>query len=328
MGEVFQDHFFYRYTRPEWPVWFDEGLAEYFGSFEIQGNQVKIGVLNPAKVAYLVNAMDTKTMVSLRALLNSSPSAYNGERMNMYYAASWGLTRFLIEHEEYAKRLPRFVEALREGEAGLTAFEENFGKDLEKLEDSWIRWLQEVGKPSDALTALSNGRTIDEWAIHEGGIWWVEDAAIHGESDGSYNYLIRSTFPRESFRLHLQTRLDSGSAGIVLGNNFHGEYPYYFLIDIESHRISVRESHSPTRLTTIATSPIDLPRSQWRNFDVEVHDGRLRVSMEGEVLIDVPEERIRYSIVGLYLSGGKAQFRDLLIGPPAIRPAAPGSVSP
>ena len=90
-------------------------------------------------MAYLVNALDTNTMVSLRSLLNSSTAAYNGERMNMYYAASWGLIRFLIEDERYASGLPRFVRSLQNGTTGLRAFEESFGDNFAEFEKAWTQ---------------------------------------------------------------------------------------------------------------------------------------------------------------------------------------------
>lgn len=88
MGEIFGDHFFYRYTRPNWPIWFDEGLAEHYGSFSINNGLLKIGQKNPAKLAYLANAIRSGSLVSLENLLKSDSTRFSGSHMNVYYAAS------------------------------------------------------------------------------------------------------------------------------------------------------------------------------------------------------------------------------------------------
>ena len=114
----------------------------------------------------------------------------------------------------------------------------------------------------------------------------------------------------------------------MLGNNFHGEYPYYYLIEFSPNHVAIRQSHSPTKLETIAKADASLDPGQWLNVDVEVRDGHLQVSVENTIQLKAEQTHPLYSIIGLYLFDATAQFRDILIGAPPVRPAAPRSISP
>ena len=86
MGELFKDHYFLRYSKKNWPIWFDEGLAEYFGSFELRDGTLRFGARNKTKIAYLLNALHTKSFVSLPKMLTALSDRYSGATMNLYYA--------------------------------------------------------------------------------------------------------------------------------------------------------------------------------------------------------------------------------------------------
>lgn len=323
MGEVFEDPFFYRYTRPNWPIWFDEGLAEYFGSFQIEGDALRIGTTNSGKLAYLVNALETGTFVGLRSLLRSPPDRYSGDSMNIYYAASWGLVSFLAHHPTHAERLPLYLMRLRSGHDGMDAFSELFGPDLDTLDAEWRAWVGRQSLPVPGPVALFDGRGIEEWTIHEGGGWRVEDGAIRAEGTSSYNYLIRSELPHRLFTVKLRLRLEKGTAGLILGNNFHGEYPYYYLVDFAANRVAVRRSFSATHIDVVRSAPERIRLGEWVDVTVRVTADRLQVSVDGRQVLDVPEDRDRYSLFGLYLYHARASFKDIVLTPEPFRPTGP-----
>ena len=323
MGEVFEDPFFYRYTRPNWPIWFDEGLAEYYGSFHVDGDDLQIGTQNAGKLAYLVNALETGTFIGLRALLRSPPDRYSGDSMNIYYASSWGLVSFLAQHPTYADRLPLFLMRLRTNQDGLEAFTALFGPDLDALDAEWRAWVARAAARIGGPVDLFDGRSIEEWTIHEGGSWRVEDGEIRAEGEGSYNYLIRSEVPHRLFTVRLKLRLERGTAGLILGNNFHGEYPYYYLVDFSQSRVAVRRSYSATHIEVIRSAPARMNIGEWADVTLRVTADRLQVSVDGRKVLDVPEDRDRYSLFGLYLYHARASFKDIVLTPEPFRPTGP-----
>ena len=325
MGEVFKDHYFFRYSKPNWPIWFDEGLAEYFGSFRVDRSDIKIGARNKTKIAYLLNALSTGSFVGLADLLTSPSEKYSGASMNLYYAEAWGLVDFLVKNEPYGKSLPRFYAAIKADADGLSSFKRFFGEDLEDLDRRFRAHLWSMGSIADGWLPLFNGQTIDDWTVHEGGDWAVQGGVVSGAGDENYNYLIKSELPYSAFTFTLEVKLGEGTTGVILGNNFHGEYPYYYLIDLARDQVTLRRSYSATRITTLKESQPHVPEGQWLPVTVQVVANRLKVWVNGQPVLDEPEDKDRYSLFGVYLYQGKAQFRDMRLRkesptPPAAPP--------
>ena len=324
MGEAFKDHYFFRYSKPNWPIWFDEGIAEYFGSFEVVGSTIRIGARNKTKIAYLLNALHSKTFVGLRDLLTAASERYSGASMNLYYAEAWGLIDFLVSNPQYHAAVAGFYADIKRERDGLAAFKHHFGADIEDLDRRWRAHLWRLGTVRDGWRVLFNGQSIDDWTIHEGGRWRVEGATIHGVGDENYNYLIQSGLPHTAFSLELDVRVDAGTAGVILGNNFHGEYPYYYLIDIARDQVTLRRSYSAVRISTLKEAHPTIREDKWVSVRVQVAGDRLRVWVDQKQILDEPEDRERYSLFGVYLYQGAAHFRNLRMrkeGP--VPPAAP-----
>ncbi|NUN13639.1 MAG: DUF1080 domain-containing protein [Myxococcales bacterium] len=313
MGEIFGDHFFYRYTRPNWPIWFDEGLAEHYGSFSINNGLLKIGQKNPAKLAYLANAIRSGSLVSLENLLKSDSTRFSGSHMNVYYAASWGLVAFLLQDKEYARGMSAFLWRLRRNQDGISAFKDSFTRDLVTLDKRWRAWLLESSRPETTRHVLFDGTHIDDWTIHEGGNWVARDGIIEASGDPSYNYLIKSELPSEDFSLSMNVQVNSGTVGLILGNNFHGEYPYYYLIDLSHDKITLRRSYSPTEIVRLDSFSGGLPLDQWATVTVTVFGGRLLVSVNSVTVINAAEDRESYSLFGLYLYKATARFGQITL---------------
>jgi hypothetical protein len=324
MGEVFKDHYFFRYSKANWPIWFDEGLAEYFGSFEMVGKRIRIGARNKTKISYLINALATDTFVSLPELLVAPSERYSGASMNLYYAQAWGLVDFLVRNEPYSRELARFYAAVKAEADGLASFKHHFGQDLETLDRRWRSHLWSLGAIADGWRSLFNGQSIDDWTVHEGGDWKVRNGVVRGRGDDNYNYLIKSELPYTAFTFTLEVMIDEGTTGVILGNNFHGEYPYYYLIDLARDQVTLRRSYSATRITTLRETQPHVPEREWLPVTVTVMHGRLKVWINGQPVLDEPEDRDRFSLFGVYLYQGKAKFRNLRLRKESpIPPAAP-----
>ncbi len=324
MGEVFEDHYFFRYSKPNWPIWFDEGLAEYFGSFSVVDDDVKIGARNKTKIAYLLNALHSGTFVGLAELLSAPSEKYSGASMNLYYAEAWGLVDFLVKNQPYSENLPRFYAAIRADADGRASFERFFGSDLQDLDRRWRAHLWSLGSIPDGWQTLFNGKSIDDWTIHEGGRWKVANDAVHGVGDDNYNYLIKSELPYTAFTLTLEVKLERGTTGVILGNNYHGEYPYHYLIDLARDQVTLRRSYSATRISTLKETQPHVPEGQWLPVTVTVMNDRLKVWVNGQAVLDEPESRNRYSLFGVYLYQGEAKFRKVRLRKESpIPPAAP-----
>jgi tetratricopeptide (TPR) repeat protein len=109
-------HYFLNYNYPPVQGWFEEGLAEYFGSIQIGGKQVEMGgdpELAPEWHEDIFDEMrrDPKTPQSLTQLLSSpvwlsmgdlftmkhdGSGAREGTHNTLYYAQSWMVIHYLV----------------------------------------------------------------------------------------------------------------------------------------------------------------------------------------------------------------------------------------
>ncbi len=322
MGEHFGDHHFSRYTRKNWPIWFDEGMSEYLGSYAIDGEGIRIPAPNKGKLAYLANALEHRAFVDLRRLLRAPASWFSGASMNIFYAESWGLIDYLVHTPKLRAKIPLFYRKVRAGQDGLVAFTSCFGPDLDAFEVKWRAYIERSVKPSPRAVWLFNGHGIDDWTVHEGGAWKVRRGQIFGDGGRNYNYLIKNEIPLRDFSFELDILIEKGMAGLILGNNYHGEYPYYYLIDVARDAVTLRRSYTATRIKDVKAAFADIPLGRWVRLQVTVLERDLSIKVNGREVLVARSDRDSYSLFGLYLYHAHARFKNIRLRPE--RREAPG----
>lgn len=313
MGEQFADHNFTRYTRRHWPVWFDEGMAEFLGSFELHAGKVKVPALNKGKLAYLYNALASSMFIDLASLLKAPAERFSGASMNIYYAEAWGLLQFLLSNPSNRPKMAQFFRRIKAGEDGVVAFKAAFGDDLTKLDEAWRVYLLQLAEPRPGKVALFAGDTVDDWTIHEGGQWRAANGEIAGTGDRNYNYLIKNEIPAQALTYSVEVNLQRGTAGLILGNNFHGEYPYYYLIEFSRDVVMLRRAWSASQIEPVIQAYAEVPVAEWVTVKVSVVDRVLTLWVGEREVLKARTDRDRYSLFGLYLYKAKARFRNVTL---------------
>ncbi len=117
------------------PVWFNEGLAEYYSSFKINGGKAVIG--DPISSHVLL--LRQRQPIPLERLLqvgHSSPEYNEDDKTGVFYAESWALVHLLLLGNNGRRRegLSRYVEILGEEADSLEAFRQAFETPLDELE--------------------------------------------------------------------------------------------------------------------------------------------------------------------------------------------------
>ncbi len=322
MGEQFADHHFSRYTRRNWPIWFDEGIAEYLGSFEVAGTGIHIPAQNKGKLAYLANAIANNVFIDLAALLKAPAERFSGASMNIYYAESWGLIDFLLHSPLHRSNVAQFFRKIRQGEDGLVAFKACFGNDLTTIDAAWRVYIHEATRPAQGWVPLFSGESIDDWTVHEGGQWRAGQGEIRGQGDRNYNYLIKSEVPMTDLSYELDLQLQQGTAGLILGNNFHGEYPYYYLIEIARDAVLLKRAWSASQIEPVVQAYAEIPLGQWVHLRVQIIDRVLHMTVGGKEILTTRVDRDRYSLFGLYLYRAKVRFRNVQVHNEQAEPKA------
>jgi hypothetical protein len=313
MGEQFGDHHFSRYTRRNWPIWFDEGMSEYLGSFEVRGQGIVIPAANKGKLAYLTNAIAHDAYVDLASLLRAPADKFSGASMNIYYAEAWGLFDYLLSTPALRGRMAVFFRKIRSGDDGIAAFRASFGDDLAALDTAWRAHVQRAAQPATGWVQLFSGESIDDWTIHEGGQWRAGHGEISGAGDRNYNYLIKSELPLTDFSYEVDLLLQRGTAGLILGNNYHGEYPYHYLIDVARDAVMLRRAHSSSQIEPVLQAYAEMPLGEWVRLRVQVIDQTLRLFVNGREALSSRVDRDRFSLFGMYLYRARVKFRHIQV---------------
>ena len=135
-------HSFLRNTIPGAPLWFNEGIAEYYSTFDARGVTVEIGRPITDHVLWLRE----KKMIPLAELfaIDMKSPAYNERnRAGVFYAQSWALVHYLLAgNSERREQLPKLVSLLMSGRSADEAVRGAFGIDVAMLEIELRRYVQ------------------------------------------------------------------------------------------------------------------------------------------------------------------------------------------
>ena len=111
---------------PGLPLWLNEGLAEYYSTFTVAGNEAKLGEPVLSHVVWLYQ----NALLPLRDLISmnyDSPGYNEGTRQGGFYAESWALAHYLLSRPERRERTAQYLRDLFDGVPGDQAFEKAFG---------------------------------------------------------------------------------------------------------------------------------------------------------------------------------------------------------
>lgn len=128
------------------PPWFNEGLAEYYSTFEIKDNiKVILGNLIDPHILTLRQ----RRMLPLKTLfaVDHKSDYYNEKhKQNIFYAQSWLLMHYLIQTED-GKRVPyinKFLSSLNKGVELDKAFFDAFQMSVEQMENELYEYLRKT----------------------------------------------------------------------------------------------------------------------------------------------------------------------------------------
>lgn len=133
------------FGRSRIPPWFNEGIAEYYELFTIEDDQkVKLGNLNDNHLATLQRTQ----LLPFETFFNVdyySLHRQGGHGANIFYAQSWAFMHYLLHGKKGAYRdgLPRFANAVVNGEKPAEAFTKAFAIDFATMEKELKRYVEQ-----------------------------------------------------------------------------------------------------------------------------------------------------------------------------------------
>jgi tetratricopeptide (TPR) repeat protein len=134
-------HYFVNNTTAGLPLWFDEGIAEYYSTFRTAGTSVHIGHPVHEHVLWLRN-YPLIPLKELFATTADSPTYNEGERQGVFYAESWALFHYLMMDEGRRAKLGQFIGQLGAGKSIDDAFAAAFSMKYGQLEKELLGYVR------------------------------------------------------------------------------------------------------------------------------------------------------------------------------------------
>lgn len=126
------------------PAWFNEGLAEYYSTFEIaDSRKVSLGKLIPNHL-YLLRSSKLLPLEKLFAVDYHSLHRNKDDTVGLFYAEAWAFVHYLIQGNEgkNVSRMNKFLDLLLKNTDVRTAFTQAFGIDYAGMEKELRTYVQ------------------------------------------------------------------------------------------------------------------------------------------------------------------------------------------
>jgi tetratricopeptide (TPR) repeat protein len=125
------------------PLWLDEGLAEYYSTYELDSDGRRANIGKPIARHVLILRERFVPLADMIRVDHSSPMYNERDRQSIFYAEAWALTHYLMNAMPDGQlALNRYATAIAEGAEPGAAFADAFGKTpaaFEKEVRSYIR---------------------------------------------------------------------------------------------------------------------------------------------------------------------------------------------
>src|SRR5438105_5920674 len=205
------------------PVWFNEGLAEYYSAFNIEEDRkVHLGELIP----YHLETLRSGKLYPLRQLFavdSYSPEYNEGSKRGMFYAESWALVHYLIlgKGGQRMPQLGRFIQLTSANVPLDEAVKQAFQMDVEGLQKELKSYIE--GHTFRMQVATFERKLEFENEMTSNPLTEAEAQGYVGDLLLHTNQL-KDAEPRLQQALQLDPRLDMADASLGIVNMRQGQF--------------------------------------------------------------------------------------------------------
>lgn len=148
-------HYFVKSNFPGVPRWFNEGLAEYYSTFAVEGSRAVVGRPVERHLRWLARNAELR-LEEVLGQADSSAGFNEAQKAGRFYAVSWILVHYLLSGgEERGDQLASFLSDTEAAGEPRDAFESAFDLRLADLEDELRSYLLTPSLPAAAVALES-----------------------------------------------------------------------------------------------------------------------------------------------------------------------------
>jgi len=149
------------------PVWFNEGLAEYYSTYQMYGQ--KEASLGRVKEEHVYDLRERFIpLTELLAVDHRSPLYNEGDRRGIFYAESWALVHYLmIGNAQRKGQLTAYLQKYADGMPSGQAVREAFGVSEVELEKELRRYVSQSIYQSTKVTFADKVAIDKDWLVDQ-----------------------------------------------------------------------------------------------------------------------------------------------------------------
>jgi tetratricopeptide (TPR) repeat protein len=126
-------HLIFRHSGAVYPLWLNEGLADFFSTLSQQGEKMNIGRVPPGRLAQLAVEPTLLPLDRLFAVDHRSSDYRSSTHAGLFYSQSWALTHMLLTDERYRQRSGEFLRIISTGMPSAAALATAFERTTEQV---------------------------------------------------------------------------------------------------------------------------------------------------------------------------------------------------
>lgn len=180
------------------PTWFNEGLAEYYSTFEINDDRrARIGLIIPEHMMIL-RQEKLLPLATLFSIDQKSPYYNEGKKQSIFYAQAWLLVHYFIQNDNGARlpQLGRFIDSLLNKVPAEEAFKQAFNATFAEIEKELQAYLKQDSHRLSVATfqeKLGTNKDVALESLDEAtALAYQGDLLVHARLKGGDEYLKKS----------------------------------------------------------------------------------------------------------------------------------------
>ena len=121
-------HLMFKHAGANYPLWLNEGLAEFYSTMTMDGDRMVVGHVPVARLMYLNSGVRLIELDRLFAIDHDSPEYNTRQHSGVFYSQSWALAHMLMATDRYTPKVEAFLTMVAGGRSSTDAFREVYGK--------------------------------------------------------------------------------------------------------------------------------------------------------------------------------------------------------
>ena len=126
-------HLILKHTGGRYPVWLNEGLAEFFSTMTPESGRMVIGGVPLGRYQALLGGT-LMPVARMLAVNHESPEYNSRAHSGLFYAQSWALTHMIFAEDTYRPKSDAFLGMIASGASSSSAFLQVYGKTPDVVE--------------------------------------------------------------------------------------------------------------------------------------------------------------------------------------------------